>query len=145
MKVFIDESSPLSFKTNTVIVQPINEWQFEVKINGATVGYIITRTNEWGIDVKGYAFTNEDKNILINAAKSLMAKQDKKSPKEASTIFHSIMKASVKSKESYPSETCPKCDAMADFIPPVVKDGKNLVVQYKYPNGHEFSKYLQPK
>ncbi|WP_428330459.1 hypothetical protein [Mucilaginibacter sp.] len=69
---------------------------------------------------------------------------DKKTHKEASNIFHSIMKASVKQDKFVPEE-CPKCGAMADFVPPVQKDGKNSVVHYKCPNGHEFSKYISVK
>lgn len=64
-------NSPLSFHTNDIIVQPMNEWQFEVKIDGKSVGYIITRQNDWGIDVKGHPFTKEDENMLIDAAKSV--------------------------------------------------------------------------
>jgi len=74
-----------------------------------------------------------------------MAKQENnKSPKEASNIFHSIMKASVKPK-NYDAEICPKCGLLSDFVPPTAKDGRNLVVQFKCPNGHEFSKYISLK
>jgi hypothetical protein len=70
--------------------------------------------------------------------------EDKKTPKEASNIFHSIMKASVKPK-SYDAEPCPKCGLLGEHKPPVQKDGKNLVVQFKCPNGHEYSKYVMIK
>jgi hypothetical protein len=70
--------------------------------------------------------------------------EDKKNPKEASNIFHSIMKASVKPNNFAP-EKCPKCDLYGNFIPPAAKDGKNLVVQFKCANGHEFSKYVSLK
>ena len=69
---------------------------------------------------------------------------DKKNAKEASNIFHSIMKASVTPKK-FDAEPCPKCGLLGDFIPPPQKDGKNLVVQYKCPNGHEYSKYVMLK
>ncbi len=72
-------------------------------------------------------------------AKSLIGKE--KSQQEASNIFHSIMKAFVTPKK-FDAETCPKCDLLADFVPPMAKDGKNLIVQFKCPNGHEFSKYV---
>jgi hypothetical protein len=85
MQVFIDRNSPLSFQTNTVIVQPLNEWQFEVQVNGIKVGYIITRNNDWGIDVKGHPFTNDDETLLINAANPLPSKI--KHPKKHLTYF----------------------------------------------------------
>jgi|GEM_PF-5602111 len=78
MQVFIDRNSPLSFQTNTVIVQPLNEWQFEIQINGITVGYIIARGNDWGIDVKGHPFTKNDEDILLRAAQSMIV--ENKSP-----------------------------------------------------------------
>jgi len=67
-----------------------------------------------------------------------------KNPKEASNIFHSIMKASVTPQKFDPGK-CPKCGLLADFVPPTEKDGRNLVVQFKCPNGHEFSKYITVK
>lgn len=73
-----------------------------------------------------------------------MAKQDKKTPQEASNIFHSIMKASVKPK-SFDAEPCPKCGLLGDFVPPTANDGRNLVVHFKCPNGHEYSKYVMIK
>lgn len=69
---------------------------------------------------------------------------DKKNAKEASNIFHSIMKASVTPKK-FDAEPRPKCGLLGDFIPPPQKDGKNLVVQYKCPNGREYSKYVMLK
>lgn len=69
---------------------------------------------------------------------------DEKNPKEASNIFHSIMKASLTPKK-FDAEHCPKCGLLADFIPPPAKDGRNLVVQFKCSNGHEFSKYVMLK
>jgi hypothetical protein len=69
---------------------------------------------------------------------------DEKTPKEASNIFHSIMNARVVPKKFEP-EPCPKCSLFGDFIPPTQKDGKNLVVHYKCPNGHEYSKYVMIK
>lgn len=65
----------------------------------------------------------------------------KKTSQGASNIFHSIMKASVK-PQNFDAEKCPKCGLLGDFIPQAAKDGKNLVVQFKCPNGHEFSKYI---
>lgn len=51
---------------------------------------------------------------------------DKKSPKEASNIFHSIMKASVKPNKV----KCPICGADAKLI-----KGKD----YECSNGHKFT------
>jgi hypothetical protein len=62
---------------------------------------------------------------------------DEKNPKEASNIFHSIMKASVTPAHADMAR-CPECGLMADFIPPSIKDGQNLVANYKCPNNHEF-------
>ena len=67
-----------------------------------------------------------------------------KARQEASNIFHSIIKASVAPK-SYDAEPCPKCGILGDFVPPVAKDGRNLVVQFKCPNGHQYSKYVMIK
>jgi len=55
-----------------------------------------------------------------------MAQDDKKNPKEASNIFHSIMKASVNPKKV----KCPMCDADAKLV-----KGK----EYECANGHKFS------
>jgi hypothetical protein len=69
---------------------------------------------------------------------------DKKNSKEASNIFDSIIKASVK-PQKFEAEKCPKCGLLADFVPPIEKDGRNVVMQFKCPNGHEFSKYINLK
>lgn len=66
---------------------------------------------------------------------------DEKNPKEASNIFHSIMKASVKPK-GFDPEICPDCGLLADFVPPTEREGNNVAVHFKCPNGHKFSKYL---
>jgi len=62
---------------------------------------------------------------------------DQKNPKEASNIFHSIMKASVKPIKSS-STKCPICGADADQIPPPKREGLILIVKCKCVNGHEF-------
>jgi len=54
------------------------------------------------------------------------------------------MKASVTPK-NFEAEECPKCGLPANFLPSTAKDGRNLVIQFKCPNGHEFSKYLMLK
>jgi hypothetical protein len=100
MNIYRNMNSPLSFRTNDIIVQPINEWQFEVIVDGKGVGYIITRQNDWGIDIKDYPFTKEDEKLLIDAAKSVyqLNKEQQKTPQEASELFYKIMKASVSHK-----------------------------------------------
>lgn len=66
---------------------------------------------------------------------------DKKTPKEASNIFHSIMKASV----TPPKEVCPECGASASFVPPTRQEGKVVIVNYKCTKGHQFSKDFPAK
>lgn len=60
---------------------------------------------------------------------------DQKNPKEASNIFHSIMKASVKQPQYV---KCPECGLVGNFVPPAIPNGRMLRVNYICPNGHEF-------
>ena len=66
---------------------------------------------------------------------------DKKNPKEASNIFHSIMKASV----TPPKVVCPECGLSASFVPPTKQQGKTMIVNYKCTKGHQFSKNFPAK
>jgi len=68
-----------------------------------------------------------------------MAKQEEKTPKDASTIFHNIMKASVNipmPKKPYPD--CLECGEEAEEIVSNERDGKLIIYTYKCPNGHLF-------
>ncbi|HEY5325497.1 MAG TPA: hypothetical protein VIJ27_00725 [Mucilaginibacter sp.] len=57
---------------------------------------------------------------------------DNKNPKEASNIFHSIMKASV----TPPKKICLYCDLPMKLIQPPTKMDKVMVSKYECPNGH---------
>ena len=70
--------------------------------------------------------------------------RDKKVIKEASKTFQAIMTTKIPPKK-YDPEPCPKCGMNGDHIPPVEKDGRNLVVQFKCPTGHRYSKYIMIK
>jgi hypothetical protein len=61
-----------------------------------------------------------------------MADQDPRNPKEASNIFHSIMKASV----TPPKKICLYCDLLMKLIQPPTKRDKVMVSKYECPNGH---------
>jgi ssDNA-binding Zn-finger/Zn-ribbon topoisomerase 1 len=66
--------------------------------------------------------------------------EDKKNPKEASNIFHSIMQASVKPQNNLEvDKTCPKCGAIARVMGQQVK-GRFLVIRLDCPNGHTFER-----
>lgn len=64
-----------------------------------------------------------------------------KNPKETSNIFESIIKLSVAPK-TYDAEKCPTCGLMADFVPPAIRVGKIVTVNFKCLAGHQFSKKL---
>ena len=76
------------------------------------------------INKPAFYFYYNVKNLLY-----LYTMSDNKNPKEASNIFHSIMKASVKSNKV----KCPVCGVDAKPITPKSDT-------YKCDNGHEFSK-----
>ncbi len=72
---------------------------------------------------------------------------DQKNPKEASQLFHNIIKASVSPKATGAvathgsSETirCEKCGEIAKARGQQVR-GKFLVIRYDCPNGHTFER-----
>lgn len=69
----------------------------------------------------------------------------KKSAKEASNTFHNIMKASVSNNpnQNYPQvEKCPSCSLYGDFIPPPKVNGRKLILTFKCPNEHLFTKEI---
>ena len=66
---------------------------------------------------------------------------DKKNPKEASNIFHSIMKASVSQQPKIVK--CDVCGLAAEAEAPIAIGDNKVKVTYKCANGHEFSKTLQ--
>ncbi|WP_259067266.1 hypothetical protein HDF24_11750 [Mucilaginibacter sp. X4EP1] len=62
---------------------------------------------------------------------------DEKNPKEASNIFHSIMKASVSKKATVTAEKiCLYCELPMKLTEPPLKNGKVTVSKYECPNGH---------
>lgn len=70
-----------------------------------------------------------------------MTDDNKKSTDEASNPFHNIMKASGTPK--HPKvENCPVCSLLGNFIPPPKVIGRKLIVTFKCPNGHVFTKEL---
>lgn len=62
-----------------------------------------------------------------------------KNPQEASNIFHSIMKASVKTENSSDTDICPQCGAKGKLMS-TKREGENLILEFICLNGHPFSK-----
>jgi len=66
----------------------------------------------------------------------------KKNPKEASNIFHSIMKASVKPQNNFDiDKTCPKCGAEAKVRGQQPR-GRFLVIRLDCSCGHTFERQI---
>ena len=63
---------------------------------------------------------------------------DKKNPKEASNIFHSIMKASVSNPLPYDESECPYCGEMGKKLTQRRKGKDKMSFTYKCPNDHTF-------
>ncbi|HVW99894.1 MAG TPA: hypothetical protein VHA52_05610 [Candidatus Babeliaceae bacterium] len=60
---------------------------------------------------------------------------DKKNPKEASNIFHSIMKASVKPNSEKIVGECPRCKEVGIKVSES-KQGRLLYITFQCRNGH---------
>jgi hypothetical protein len=89
------DNSPLSFSPAHLFITKQDEVLYKLHIDGFSKGHIITRNDKWEFQIDDYTLTDRDKEFLIEAAKSLSID---KTPKEASTIFHNIIKASVSPK-----------------------------------------------
>jgi hypothetical protein len=78
-----------------------------------------------------------------------MAEDNKKSPEEASNLFHNIMKASVSQSQDNLRDgeiVCPQCKKNGTFIPPTENNGDGTVTSnFKCSNGHLFKKILPIK
>ncbi len=70
--------------------------------------------------------------------------RDKKRQKKGANVFQAIMTTNAPPK-NYDAQPCPKCGLSSNFVPPIEKDGRNLVVQFRCPNGHQASKYVMIK
>ncbi len=104
------DNPPISFNPTHLFITKQNEVSYEIHIDGFSKGHIITRNNEWAFQIADYTLTDKDKDFLIEGAKSLSITEPVKNPKEASNIFHSIMKASVSktATEKKPKKSKPK-------------------------------------
>ncbi|WP_299515640.1 hypothetical protein [Mucilaginibacter sp.] len=86
------ENPPLSFNPKVLFIeQQENGWQYKIYADGTEIGLLLYRNDYEAIPNDNIVFTDEDKDFLINATSINF----KKNPKEASNIFHSIIKASV--------------------------------------------------
>jgi len=65
-----------------------------------------------------------------------MAKEAKKTAREASNLFHNIMKASVTDNTA----DCPTCGLKSQYVPPTRTEGKTMYINFKCPEGHIFTK-----
>jgi hypothetical protein len=98
MEIVRLENPPLSFNPKIVFIEKQdNDWHFKIYADGNEIGLVIYRNDYAVLPNEGVKFTEEDKDYFINATSLYL----NKTPQEASNIFHSIMKASVKPKPTH--------------------------------------------
>lgn len=111
---------------------PINEMSVLTKIDLSNLSFLERGMRNCHIfSLKSIA------DVLRMDAKEFLSliMPEKKNPKEASHIFHGIMKASV-TRKKYNAEPCALNVACLVTLCPSRKRWVNLIVQFKCPNDH---------
>lgn len=71
MKTVRFDSPPISFEPSHLFVEKQDNVYYKIYADGFGIGHIITRNNEWSVQIGKKQLTAHDEEFLINAAKSL--------------------------------------------------------------------------
>ncbi|WP_184548240.1 hypothetical protein [Mucilaginibacter sp. FT3.2] len=71
MKTVRFDKPPISFNPYNLFIEKQNDVYHKIFADGFEIGYIITRNNEWVVQMEKYILTDNDKEFLIDAAKQL--------------------------------------------------------------------------